>query len=151
MRIRHWLELAASHRFRVDGSRLWKFLYSLTTSFMVPSGMVIQKACFGRQAMQTPLVDDPVFVIGHWRSGTTLLHELLTLDDQFRAPTTFQTFCPLVSLFAEAWFKPLTHWTIPPRRPDGQHGFRLGYRHGGRVCHRFNGLGQLVSSTGFPQ
>ncbi|MEM8679164.1 MAG: sulfotransferase [Planctomycetota bacterium] len=117
MRIRHWLQLAAKHRFRIDRQRLWKFLYSLTTSFCVPTGMVIQKACFGRRAQETPMVNDPVFVIGHWRSGTTFLHELLTLDDQFRAPTTFQAFCPLVSLFAEGWFKPLTCWTIPSRRP----------------------------------
>ena len=39
---------------------------------------------------KTPLADDPLFVIGHWRSGTTLLHELLTLDARFARPNTFQ-------------------------------------------------------------
>jgi hypothetical protein len=36
----------------------------------------------------------PVFIVGHWRSGTTLLHELLALDDTFAAPTTYACFNP---------------------------------------------------------
>ncbi len=28
-----------------------------------------------------------IFIIGFWRSGTTLLHNLLSLDDQFGSPT----------------------------------------------------------------
>jgi len=31
---------------------------------------------------------------GSWRSGTTLLHELLAMDDQFGAPTTYACFNP---------------------------------------------------------
>lgn len=36
----------------------------------------------------------PVVVIGFWRSGTTMLHELLARDPQFVAPTTMQCFFP---------------------------------------------------------
>ena len=36
----------------------------------------------------------PVFLVGYWRSGTTLLHELLALDDCFAAPSTYQCFNP---------------------------------------------------------
>ncbi len=32
----------------------------------------------------------PVFIIGHWRSGTTFLHNLLSRDEQFTFPRTFQ-------------------------------------------------------------
>ena len=31
-------------------------------------------------------VPDPVFILGHWRSGTTLFHNLLALDEQFAYP-----------------------------------------------------------------
>jgi len=34
----------------------------------------------------------PVFVIGHWRSGTTHLHYLLTQDEQFSYLEAFQAF-----------------------------------------------------------
>lgn len=36
----------------------------------------------------------PVFILGHWRSGTTLLHELLAGDPQFACPTTYACMNP---------------------------------------------------------
>ena len=36
----------------------------------------------------------PLFLVGHWRSGTTLLHELLALDPGFAAPSTYACFNP---------------------------------------------------------
>jgi omega-hydroxy-beta-dihydromenaquinone-9 sulfotransferase len=36
----------------------------------------------------------PLFLVGHWRSGTTLLHELLALDEQYAASSTYACFNP---------------------------------------------------------
>ncbi|NQX89551.1 MAG: sulfotransferase, partial [Halioglobus sp.] len=36
----------------------------------------------------------PVFIIGMGRSGTTVLHELLALDPQFRVTQTWEVDCP---------------------------------------------------------
>ncbi|MBC7803590.1 MAG: sulfotransferase [Candidatus Parcubacteria bacterium] len=36
----------------------------------------------------------PIFVIGHWRSGTTLLHRLLARDPLLHSPTFFECFLP---------------------------------------------------------
>ena len=36
-----------------------------------------QSLFWNRRIEATKLPDDPIFVVGHWRSGTTLLHELL--------------------------------------------------------------------------
>jgi hypothetical protein len=40
------------------------------------------------------LREDPVFLIGHWRSGTTYLHELLSLDARHTAPNTYECLYP---------------------------------------------------------
>ena len=37
---------------------------------------------------------DPVFILGHWRSGTTLLHGLMAQDDQFAYPRIYQVSNP---------------------------------------------------------
>jgi len=37
---------------------------------------------------------EPIFIVGHYRTGTTLMHELLGMDDQMRAPSTFHCFSP---------------------------------------------------------
>jgi hypothetical protein len=42
---------------------------------------------------QTP-VTAPIFIIGQGRSGTTVLHELLALDPQFRVPATWEVDYP---------------------------------------------------------
>src|SRR5262249_33511021 len=47
-----------------------------------------------RDALDEVEIRRPIFILGHWRSGTTLLHELLALDDRLLSPTTFQCFNP---------------------------------------------------------
>jgi hypothetical protein len=39
-------------------------------------------------------IPPPLFVLGHWRSGTTHLHNLLCLDERAGYTTTFQTVFP---------------------------------------------------------
>ncbi|GAB0492776.1 hypothetical protein MMPV_004046 [Pyropia vietnamensis] len=48
----------------------------------------------------TPLCEQPVFVVGIPRSGTTLLHSLLAADPRLLAPDTFQGAHPTSFLFA---------------------------------------------------
>lgn len=45
---------------------------------------------------------DAVVVLGYWRSGTTLLHELLCLDARYTYPTTHACMNPQHFLFSEA-------------------------------------------------
>ncbi len=47
-----------------------------------------------RDSLNEVKICRPVFILGHWRSGTTLLHEILALDDRFVMPNTFQCFNP---------------------------------------------------------
>lgn len=43
-------------------------------------------------------VKDPVFIIGHWRSGTTFIHNVLSKDPQFGYCSTYQTVFPHLML-----------------------------------------------------
>lgn len=38
---------------------------------------------------------DPVFILGHWRSGTTFVHNIFAQDDNFCYTTTYQTVFPI--------------------------------------------------------
>jgi omega-hydroxy-beta-dihydromenaquinone-9 sulfotransferase len=74
----------------------------------------LQKRLYGRVLGQLEL-RPPLFLVGHWRSGTTLLHELLALDERFAAPSTYACFNPHHFLLAR-------HHTAPARtivRPTG--------------------------------
>ncbi len=59
----------------------------------------------------------PIFVIGHWRTGTTLLQELLALDPRHRCPTTFECFVPNHFLLSEKFLKSWTGFLLPRHRP----------------------------------
>ena len=76
-----------------------------------------QNLTYGRRIDETELVAPPVFVVGHWRSGTTLLHELLALDDQLAFPSNFDAFIPHHFLISRFFFYPLVSLLMPPRRP----------------------------------
>ena len=69
-------------------------------------------------------VEDPVFILGHWRSGTTLLHYLLCLDDQLTAPNNYQMASPFNFLSQEAVSLPARllkrFGLIPETRPMDQ-------------------------------
>jgi hypothetical protein len=76
-----------------------------------------ETSLYGRRIEQTEITQPPLFVLGHWRSGTTLLHELLTLDPQFTFPNMYQVLFPGHFLFTERWITALTAWAVPSTRP----------------------------------
>jgi hypothetical protein len=43
----------------------------------------LQQWIYGAKIAKTQIKDAPIFIIGHWRSGTTLLHELMVLDERY--------------------------------------------------------------------
>ena len=61
---------------------------------------------------------EPVFIIGHWRSGTTHLHNLLSRDKQMGYVTTFQGVFPdtLFNKIGLYIFKEFTRILIPTTR-----------------------------------
>ncbi len=74
------------------------------------------EAAFGHRAAQAPIEHDPIFVVGHWRTGTTLIHELLVQDPQFGFPNTFQCFAPHHFLRTERYVSWLVRALLPRQR-----------------------------------
>jgi omega-hydroxy-beta-dihydromenaquinone-9 sulfotransferase len=54
-------------------------------------------------ALKAAVPPPPIFVLGFWRSGTTLLHELLCCDLQFGFPSTYACMNPSHFVLSEAW------------------------------------------------
>lgn len=77
----------------------------------------VQAATLNRRIERLELREPPLFVLGHWRSGTTLLHELLIRDPDHTYPTTYECFAPYHFLLTESWITPLTKWMLPKKRP----------------------------------
>ncbi len=52
-------------------------------------------------------IKPPLFILGHWRSGTTHLHNLLAIDEQFAYPNIFQVLNPHTFLSTERYSRVL--------------------------------------------
>ncbi|MEZ4772381.1 MAG: sulfotransferase [Bacteroidia bacterium] len=59
----------------------------------------------------------PVFILGHWRSGTTHLHNLLAADRAYHTPNTFQIAFPHAFMYSEKWLAPILSLAGPGVRP----------------------------------
>lgn len=109
MSLRPWFRLLAANGFAVAphawGAAAVVTLFAAANSVL---GRVQRAVC-----RRTPLRDDPLFVIGHWRTGTTLMHELLARDPEHTFPTTFRCFAPHHCLLTE---RLATRWPLPARR-----------------------------------
>jgi hypothetical protein len=74
-------------------------------------------ALYRKKIARTPVSRAPVFIIGHWRTGTTLLHEMLIQDPQHNFPNNYQCFDPNHILLTEKYFKRWFKFLLPQRRP----------------------------------
>lgn len=63
-----------------------------------------------------PLEKPPIFIIGHWRSGTTPLHQLLCRDPAMGYVSTFQTIAPEWFLTGNKCVKGLVARAVPRTR-----------------------------------
>lgn len=76
-----------------------------------------QHGLHGDRIARTTIEQPPLFVLGHWRTGTTLLHELLILDPRHTSPTTLQCFEPCHFLVTEGLFEKYGKMLLPDKRP----------------------------------
>jgi len=84
--------------------RLFVLLFnSLLSSFFT----LIENLKYSRPVRSVGIEKPPVFIIGHWRTGSTYLHQLINLDPQFTAPTTVQTVIPDHFLFSSDYYIPI--------------------------------------------
>ncbi len=66
------------------------------------SAMAGMQETLARQQLAQANYRNAVVVLGYWRSGTTLLHELLCLDTRYTYPTTHACMNPHHFIFTEA-------------------------------------------------
>jgi omega-hydroxy-beta-dihydromenaquinone-9 sulfotransferase len=91
--------------------RLAYYLGGITNSLL----QKIQQECYD-DLLRAVVPHAPVFVLGFWRSGTTLLHELFCCDPQFGFPSTYACLNPCHFLLSERWIG--KHQRQTPRLMD---------------------------------
>ncbi|HET6883264.1 MAG TPA: sulfotransferase [Pirellulales bacterium] len=112
-----WLRLLGRNRCAVHRTR-WHHAVLLTgMSLFHTLYRWWQWPWIGWRANRTKIVDEPIFVIGHWRAGTTLLHELMVLDERHTSPTTYECLVPNHFLSTESFARKFLNFLLPSHRP----------------------------------
>jgi hypothetical protein len=84
----------------------------IATPFHLWEGIV-----FRRRIREFRFKKQPLFILGHWRSGTTLLHNMLTKDPSNTYLTTYQSLFP--NNLASKWlFRTFMRINMPDKRPS---------------------------------
>ena len=111
-----WFRVLSRYRFRI-GLRQIPIALAITVAGAVQTLLrLAEHLIYGKQIARTEIVDNPVFIIGHWRTGTTHLHELLALDPRFTCPTTYECFSPHHFLVSKWFVAPFIRLVFPARR-----------------------------------
>lgn len=110
------LALKLGLRYGVDREYIPRYLGVLTADALLSPMRFWQSVAYGRQIRQTPVHRQPLFLLGFWRSGTTLLHNLLATDPQWGYVNTYQAAMPDAFLAGQGFVRRLIQNKLPPNR-----------------------------------
>jgi hypothetical protein len=110
-----WFSLLRECTFAIHPRYAMRFLSITSASFANSLNRKIENWRYGREITEQ-IVEPPLFILGHWRSGTTHLHGLLSCDDRFAFPNFYQVLYPHSFLLTEAINTTLLSFLMPRTR-----------------------------------
>ncbi len=111
-----WWKMLRNNRFAID-MKYWPRAIVITFSSILNScWRRLENLLYARKIKQTH-IPPPLFVLGIWRSGTTHLHNLLSKDDRFAYPNTYEVLFPHTFLCTEFWNSTGMQSLTPATRP----------------------------------
>lgn len=103
-----WLSMLAKNNWRVDATYAHRVAW--VGGLSIPATLMgrFEDARYGRELAAMEIEPDPLFLLGHWRSGTTHLHNLLGRVPEHTYPTVYQVVFPGAFLTTDNIIPPLT-------------------------------------------
>lgn len=101
----------------IDPGFKWKYLATTIVSTILTAFSKTERLITAKRFRNTKIANPPIFIIGFWRSGTTLLHNLLCQNPEFAFVSTFQTVFPNHTISNQWWLKYVASPFLPEYRP----------------------------------
>jgi hypothetical protein len=113
-----WWRLLGENRFAIDPVYWHRALFITMVSLMNSWYRRKEERLYQEAIARVKVTEPPLFILGHWRSGTTLLHYLLAQDTElFAYPNTYQVINPHAFLCTEEINTRRFARLVPRRRP----------------------------------
>lgn len=133
-RLKHRWSLSHNYLAGITADKWWRLLrenrFSISPAYWHRAALVSalglmnswharrESRLYAEKIEETSLPEAPVFILGHWRSGTTHLHNLLAQDDiHFAYANTYQVINPLTFLTTEEANTRRFARLLPAKRP----------------------------------
>ena len=91
VRFDNYLRLLSRANFKIQPAKIPQTVFIGLLSLVLAPFALIEGAVCAVPIARTKMEKDPVFILGHWRSGTTYLQNLLSRDPQFGWASPLQT------------------------------------------------------------
>jgi hypothetical protein len=112
-----WVRLLVRNGFAVQLPYLYVAAIATVVSLFHSILRFIEELFYGCRIRRTKLANPPLFIIGHWRTGTTLLHEFLILDERHSYANTYECLDPNHFLLTEGFLTRCLWFLMPHHRP----------------------------------
>ena len=118
MTMRAWLKLLKRGGYKVAPIRWGMALIITVLAITVNSPWaLLQRILYGKKIRDTKLAGPPIFIVGHWRSGTTLLHEYMIRDSRYNFSDTYACYTPEHFIVSRYILRPFAALLMPKKRP----------------------------------
>ncbi|MGB7874086.1 MAG: sulfotransferase [Anaerolineales bacterium] len=112
---KNWIRLLKENK-HIDSRYLGRAIYVSMVSLLFGPVRVYQRLRYQHTFESVKIRRDPIFILGHWRSGTTHLHNLLCQDRRFGYISALQVIAPDLFYVASKSFKALLRMNTPENR-----------------------------------
>ena len=112
-----WIGLLAKNKFLIDIRFSPKVLF-ITGNIVLNIPFQLYEYLRYNKAIKNVKVQSPIFIVGHYRSGTTYLHNVLSKDPNFCFCSTYEALTPYVFLSTGGITKKILNWAMPATRPQ---------------------------------
>lgn len=111
------MRLLLENKFSIDCRYLPRLLYAMTICGLTTPLRINEHLRFDSIIRNTKIDRHPIFILGHWRSGTTYVHNLLSLDTTRGYLSTLHALIPDVFLGSGTLLSRIVATSLPAKRP----------------------------------
>lgn len=113
----NWMRLLARNKFSIPPAFWLKAIFITVNSLFFAPVYFLERLLYRNRINNTKVVK-PIFILGHHRSGTTYLHNLLSRDPNLAFCSTYQALVPNQFLLGGGIFRRILGKFMPATRPQ---------------------------------
>ena len=113
----NWIKLLWKNKFRISLRGLPKAIYITLCNILTLPLFLLELLLFDHRIQKAELHPEPVFILGHWRSGTTFLQNLMSRDPQFAWMNIVHIYASSYFLIGYPVLRLLAKLMMPKKRP----------------------------------